>query len=98
MTDTKPSIPEGSDYVVFFEGGPSDGRTDTRVSTNGSYDDEIVDYVLVEGIETGFVYKAREATMNQDQLQVHYALDEGHSDPVDALENRGDRSGEFDQI
>jgi len=98
MTDTKPTIPEGTEYVVFFEGGPSDGRTDRRVSTNGSYDDEIVDYVLVEGIETGFVYTAREATMNQDQLQVHYTLDEKDSDPVDALENRGDRSGEFDQI
>jgi hypothetical protein len=95
MTDNEPTVAEGSEYVVFFEGGPSDGRTDTRVSTDGSYDEEIVDYVLVEGIETGFVYKAREAKMNADQLQVHYALDADSSDPVDALENRGDRTDEF---
>jgi hypothetical protein len=95
MTDNEPTVAEGSEYVVFFEGGPSDGRTDTRVSTNGSYDEEIVDYVLVEGIETGFVYKVREAKMNADQLQVHYTLDEADSDPVDALENRGDRTDEF---
>jgi hypothetical protein len=98
MTDSKPTVAEGSEYVVFFEGGPSDGRTDTRVSTNGSYDDEIVDYVLVEGIETGFVYKAGEAKMNGEQLQVHYSLDEADSDPVDALENRGDRTDQAGSI
>jgi hypothetical protein len=98
MTDNEPTVAEGSEYVVFFEGGPSDGRTDTRVSTNGSYDEEIVDYVLVEGIETGFVYKAREAKMNADQLQVHYALDAEDSDPVDALENRGDRTDQAGSI
>ncbi|QNE43148.1 oligoribonuclease [Frigoribacterium sp. NBH87] len=95
MTDSKPTVAEGSEYVVFFEGGPSDGSTDTRTSFNGSYEDEIVDYVLVEGIETGFVYKVREAKMNGEQLQVHYKLDEADSDPVDALENRGDRTDEF---
>jgi hypothetical protein len=98
MTDSKPTVAEGSEYVVFFEGGPSDGRTDTRISTNGSYDEEIVDYVLVEGIETGFVYKAREAKMNADQLQVHYELDVKDSDPVDDLENRGDRTDQAGSI
>ncbi|ROS59560.1 hypothetical protein EDF38_2412 [Frigoribacterium sp. PhB160] len=90
MTDSKPTVAEGSEYVVFFEGGPSDGRTDTRVSTNGSYDEEIVDYVLIEGIETGFVYTAGEAKMNGEQLQVHYSLDVKDSDPVDDPEDRND--------
>ena len=90
MTDSKPTVAEGSEYVVFLEGGPSDGRTDTRVSTNGSYDEEIVDYVLIEGIETGFVYTAGEAKMNGEQLQVHYSLDVKDSDPVDDPEDRND--------
>ena len=90
MTDSKPTVAEGSEYVVFFEGGPSDGRTDTRISTNGSYDEEIVDYVLIEGIETGFVYTAGEAKMNGEQLQVHYSLDAADSDPVDDPEDRND--------
>ena len=90
MTDSKPTVAEGSEYVVFFEGGPSDGRTDTRISTNGSYDEEIVDYVLIDGLETGFVYTAGEAKMVGEQLQVHYTLDVKDSDPVEDPEDRND--------
>lgn len=90
MTDEKPTIAEGAEYVVFFEGGPSDGRTDTRVSTNGSYDDEITDYVLIEGTETGIVYTATRAHMMGEQLQVHYSLDSKDSDPVPDPEDRND--------
>jgi hypothetical protein len=88
MTDEKPTIAEGSEYVVFFEGGPSDGRTDKRVSTNGSYDDEITDFVLIDGTETGFVYSATSAKFVNDQLQVHYVLDAKDSDPVEDPEDR----------
>lgn len=88
MTDEKPTVAEGSEYVVFFEGGPSDGRTDKRVSTDGSYDDEITDYVLIDGTETGFVYKATTAKLMNDQLQVHYSLDAKDSDPVQDPEDR----------
>ena len=90
MTDSKPTVAEGSEYVVFFEGGPSDGRTDTRISTNGSHDEEIVDYVLIDGLETGFVYTAGEAKMVGEQLQVHYSLDVKDSDPVEDPEDRND--------
>jgi hypothetical protein len=90
MTDEKPTVAEGAEYVVFFEGGPSDGRTDKRVSTNGSYDDEITDYVLIDGIETGFVYKATRAHVLGDQLQVHYAVDSADSDPVEDPEDRNE--------
>ncbi|KQQ26574.1 MULTISPECIES: hypothetical protein [unclassified Frondihabitans] len=88
MTDEKLQVEEGSEYVVFFEGGPSDGRTDKRVSTNGSYDDEITDYVLIDGTETGFVYTATKAHLVGEQLQVHYALDAKDSDPVVDPEDR----------
>jgi hypothetical protein len=90
MTDDKPTIAEGAEYVVFFDGGPSDGRTDTRVSTDGSYDDEITDFVLIEGTEAGFVYKATEAKMVGEQLQVHYAVDVKDSDPVEDPEDRNE--------
>jgi hypothetical protein len=88
MTDEKPTVAEGTEYVVFFEGGPSDGTTDKRVSTNGTYDDEITDYVLIDGTETGFVYTATSAKLVNDQLQVHYALDAKDSDPVVDPEDR----------
>ncbi|WP_423923369.1 oligoribonuclease [Frigoribacterium sp. 2-23] len=90
MTDSKPTVAEGSEYVVFFEGGPSDGRTDTRISTDGSYDDEIVDYVLIDGLETGIAYTATTAHMVGEQLQVHYTVDQKDSDPVDDPEDRND--------
>ncbi len=61
MTDSKPTVAEGSEYVVFFDGGPSDGSTDTRISTDGSYDEQITDFVLIDGMETGIVYTATEA-------------------------------------
>jgi hypothetical protein len=90
MTDSKPTVAEGSEYVVFFEGGPSDGATDTRISTDGSYDDEITDFVLIDGMETGIVYKASEAKMVGEQLQVHYSLDLKDSDPIIDHDDRND--------
>jgi hypothetical protein len=88
MTDEKPTVAEGAEYVVFFDGGPSDGNTDKRVSTDGSYDEEITDFVLIDGTETGIVYKATSARMMGDQLQVHYAVDVPDSDPVEDPEDR----------
>jgi hypothetical protein len=88
MTDEKPTVAEGAEYVVFFEGGPSDGNIDKRVSTDGSYDEEVTDFVLIDGIETGIVYKATEARMMGDQLQVHYAVDVPDSDPVEDPDDR----------
>ncbi|RKR74653.1 oligoribonuclease [Frondihabitans australicus] len=88
MNDKRLTIDEGSEYVVFFDGGPSDGRTDKRVSTNGTYDDEITDFVLIDGTETQIAYLATSAKMVGDQLQVHYELDVTDSDPVEAPEDR----------
>jgi len=88
MTDAEPTVAEGAEYVVFFEGGPSDGATDKRVSTNGSYDREITDYVLIDGTETQFTYVATKAHMMGEQLQVHYRLDANDSDPVEDPEDR----------
>ncbi|MCU1529335.1 MAG: hypothetical protein JWP75_3098 [Frondihabitans sp.] len=88
MTDENPTVAEGAEYVVFFEGGPSDGRTDRRVSTDGSYDAEITDFVLIDGTETGIVYKATRAHMMGDQLQVHYAVDVADSDPLEDPDDR----------
>lgn len=88
MTEDKPTVAEGAEYIVFFEGGPSDGRTDTRVSTDGSYDDEITDYVLIDGTETGFAYTAVTAHLVGEQLQVHYAFDAKDSDPVEDPDDR----------
>jgi hypothetical protein len=88
MTDEKPTVAEGAEYVVFFEGGPSDGRTDKRVSTDGSYDDLINDFVLIDGTETWDRLQGHLRPMMGDQLQVHYAVDVSDSDPVEDPDDR----------
>ena len=37
-----PELSRGDEYVVFYTGGPYHGQTDTRISTDGSWDDEVV--------------------------------------------------------
>ena len=90
MTNNEVTLSHGDEYVVFYTGGPYDGQTDTRISTDGSYDEQITDFVLIDGMETGIVYTATEAKMVGEQLQVHYSLDAKDSDPVVDPEDRND--------
>lgn len=91
------TITEGDTYVVLFHGGPFDGTTDTRTATSDAWDDEVTAYASVEGLETAFAYRAEGAKQVVDQVHVDYRFVPGESDPVDALDERGDRSGEFDR-
>jgi hypothetical protein len=91
------TIHEGDQYTAIFHGGPFDGTTDTRTATGDSVDEEITVYADVEGLQTGFAYRQTGARHVLDQVSVDFTYAPADSDPVDALDERGDRSGEFDR-
>ncbi|MCA5923617.1 MULTISPECIES: hypothetical protein [Curtobacterium] len=91
------TIHEGDQYTAIFHGGPFDGTTDTRTATSDALDDEITVFAELEGLQTAFVYRATAQRQVLDQISVEFELAPGESDPVDDLQDRGDRSGEFDR-
>ncbi|WP_066515407.1 hypothetical protein [Curtobacterium ammoniigenes] len=91
------TLSHGDDYIALYHGGPFDGTTETRTATAAGWDTEVTAYAGVEGLETGFRYVATGAKQVLDQVHVDYTLDAKDSDPVDDLQDRGDRSGEFDR-
>ncbi len=45
----EPHIAKGEEYVVIYSGGPYDGQTDTRISTDGTWDESIEVSVEIDG-------------------------------------------------
>lgn len=90
MSDSAPTLSHGDQYVVFYSGGPYDGRTDTRISTDGSWDDELTVLAAMDGKETLLVYVSPVAHQVGEQVQVTYTWDQVDSDPLEALDERGD--------
>ena len=71
--------------------------TDTRTATGDALDEEITVYADVEGLQTAFAYRLTKSRQVLDQTSGEYTYDPSDSDPVDDLQDRGDRSGEFDR-
>ncbi len=69
------NLTHGDEYIVFYTGGPYDGRNDRRISTDGSWDTELTVLVALDGKETQVVYNAPEAKTVGDQVQVTYTFD-----------------------
>ena len=90
MSDSAPQVSRGDQYIVFYTGGPYDGQNDTRISTDGSWETEITVIAAVDGKETQLVYTSPVAKEVGDQVQVTYTWDEPDSDPLEALEERGE--------
>ena len=90
MTDSTPTLSRGDEYVVFFVGGPYDGTDDRRISTDGSWDDELTVIAAVDGKETLEVYKAPVAKQVGEQVQVTYTWDEPDSEAAEDPEERGE--------
>lgn len=90
MTDNAPQLARGDEYIVFYTGGPYDGQTDRRISTDGSWDSEVTVLAAVDGKETQLVYGSPAAHSVGSQVQVTYAWDQPDSEPLEALEERGD--------
>lgn len=90
MTDTAPQLSHGDEYVVFYIDGPYDGRTDTRISTDGSWETEITVIAAFDGKETQLDYVSPVAKLVGEQVQVSYTWDPKDSDPIEAVEERYD--------
>lgn len=80
MTENTPTLASGDEYIVIYSGGPNDGQTDRRISTDGSWDDEVTVLVLVSGKETLKNYNAQSWTEVGGTVQVTYVWDEAESE------------------
>ena len=90
MSDSAPQVSRGDEYIVFYVGGPYDGQNDKRISTDGTWETEITVIAAVDGKETQLVYVSPVAREVGDQVQVTYTWDTADSDPLEALEERGE--------
>ena len=86
MTNTP--LKHGDEYVVFYTGGPYDGRNDVRISTDGSWDTELTVLVALDGKETQVVYNAPEVHTVGDQTQVTYTFDPTAGEPIEDPDER----------
>jgi hypothetical protein len=90
MTDNAPVLNHGDEYIVFYTGGPYDGQSDRRISTDGSWDDEVTVIAAVDGKETQLVYGSPVAHRLGEQVQVTYSWDTADSEEIDDADDRGD--------
>jgi hypothetical protein len=90
MTDSTPEISRGDEYVVFYTGGPYDGRSDTRISTDGTWETELTVIAAFDGKETQLDYVSPVAKRVGEQVQVTYTWDRDDSDPIEAADERYD--------
>jgi len=91
MTDAQPTLAHGDQYIAIYRGGPNDGQTDTRISTDGGFDSEITVLTAVGGKETLTDYTLVDYIEVGGQYHVNYEFDAKDSEPFDAPEDRGDR-------
>ena len=85
-----PSLAKGDEYIVFYSGGPYDGQSDRRISTDGTWETEITVIAAFDGKETQLDYVAPVAKKVGEQVQVTYSWDKADSEPIEALEERND--------
>jgi hypothetical protein len=90
MTQHEPTLAHGDEYIVFYSGGPYDGRTDRRISTDGSWDIELTVLAAFDGKETRVVYDSPVARTVGEQVQVTYRWDPADGEPIEALDERRD--------
>ncbi|MHA6667745.1 oligoribonuclease [Homoserinimonas sp. A447] len=90
MTDAKPTLEHGSEYIVLFSGGPFDGQTDKRISTDGGWDESITVLAEAHGHETMMNYDATSWRSVGDAVHVTYAFDAGDSEEVEDPADRED--------
>ena len=91
MTENIPTLAHGDEYVVIYTGGPNDGQTDRRISTDGSWDKQVTVLTAVDGKETLENYDAVSWKEVGGMVHVTYAWDKDESEPSDDPEDRGGR-------
>jgi len=80
MTDETPTLSHGDQYLALYTGGPNDGQSDTRISTDGSWDEELTVLTLVSGKETMENYRATAWKKVGEQVHVTYTWDDADSE------------------
>ncbi len=88
MTNIEPTLKHGDQYIVFYVGGPYDGRNDVRISTDGSWDTEVTVLVALDGKETQVVYGDPVVAQVGDQVQVTYVFDPSAGEPIEDPDER----------
>lgn len=89
MSNDTPAIKRGDEYIVIYSGGPNDGQTGRRISTDGTWDDEITVLTAVDGKETMIDYNVDSWREVGGQYHVTYVFDKADSEPVEDPEDRG---------
>ena len=90
MTDA-PTLAKGDTYLVIYNGGPNDGQTDTRISTDGTLDVQVTVLTAVDGKETLTDYDLGQWKEVGGQIQATYTFDAKDSEPFEDPEDRGGR-------
>jgi hypothetical protein len=88
MSDTDTTLSHGDEYIVFYSGGPYDGQTDTRVSTDGRWDDKVTVLAALDGKETQIVYGSPVAKTVGDQVHVTYSYDAKDGEALEDIDER----------
>lgn len=83
MTDSKPTLAHGDEYIVIYSGGPSDGQTDRRISTDGSWDESLTVIASEGGIESMMNYDATSWREVGGIYHVTYTFDPRDSEEVE---------------
>jgi len=91
MTENIPKLAHGDEYVVIYTGGPNDGQTDRRISTDGSWDKEVTVLAAVDGKETLENYDVVSWKEIGGTVHVTYVWDKAESEPSADPEDRGGR-------
>ena len=90
MTESTPQLAHGDEYIVFYSGGPYDGQSDRRISTDGTWESEITVLAAFDGKETQVDYVSPVARTVGGQVQVTYTWDPNDSEAPPAVEERYD--------
>ena len=83
MTDAKPTLAKGDEYIVLYAGGPFDGQTDRRISTDGSWDEQLTVLAAEAGNETMINYDATSWREVGEVYHVTYTFDAGDSEEIE---------------
>lgn len=83
MNDSTPTIAKGDEYIVIFSGGPHDGQTDRRISTDGTWDESITLLAAEHGNEGLMNYDVKEWREVGGVYHVTYTFDPRDSEETD---------------
>jgi hypothetical protein len=91
MTSDLPALSQGDEYVAHFHGGPYDGQTEHRVSTDGSWPEQIMQIVNESAIDAELRYTAGNARDAGGTVLVDYTYSpegsEGFIDPAERYDS-----------